>query len=323
MRYIIKIIFSCLIAVNSYSQDSEVIDFAVENIESINKIVITEYKGAVFTLIKGDEQWSDYKGNCVIQENVGLILDAFKNIEFKSYLPDDVVENYSNRDSITRVKVDIYQNSEYIKSWYIGPPSTDHNGQVMFLKTKSSNGDFPVITKMRGVVGVIEPRFYSDYKKWKCTTIFEISPNEIASISITNFENPKESFSVDISQKDLKVYQDSVRINISDTSSVYRYINKFKKVNFERYDNELTTNQIDSLKATNPFLKLELMDKRGFSKTLYCYRKTDKRSDNLFDENRFWCILFPNDELVICQYFVFNSLIKGEYYFPLTNKKKK
>lgn len=316
MKSIVNIISICLITLTSYSQNSEIVNFAIENIDGVDKIVITEKNGVVFTLVKGAEQWNDDKGNCIIQENVDLILDAFANIEFDGFLSDKIVQQYSNRDSITRVKIDIYEHNQYLKTWYIGPPSNDRNGQIMFLKTKYSTGELPVVTKVKGLVGIIEPRFFSDNKKWKCTTIFAISPEEIASVIVTHTENKKKSFRVDISNEAIQVIIDTTRLSIIDTASVYRYLGKFRNVQFERFDDQLNSNQIDSLKATTPFLKLEVIDKNGTSKSLYGYRKKS-------DENRFWCMLFPYEEFVTCQYFSFNTLITSEYYFQLADENEK
>lgn len=318
MQHITNIIILCLTSVISYSQNPEKIDFAIENIASVNKIVIIENNGRAFTLIKDDNLWSDDNGNCVVQESVGFILDAFEKIEFKGYLPENTIEHYSKRDSISRFKVEIYQNSVCTKIWYIGPPSHDHNGQIMYLKSKDSNGKTPVLTRVRGLVGIIEPRFFTDPLMWECTEVFKITPKELAWIRVTNNEDSTKSFSVYQNQDGIKVFQGTNELKVSDKASIYRYIDKYKKIHYDRPNYQPSKLQIDSLEKTIPFIVLEVMNQNGYSKIVKCYRKIKSHSIDV-DENRFWCILPPEHDLVECQYHVFNSLFNGELYFPLSN----
>lgn len=320
MQRLIHILFICILPFCLTAQNEKVIDFSIKDISTVDKVVLSNKQNQSITFIKKENLWRDMHHDCVNQERVHLMLETIKNISFQGYLSENTVKVYTEQNAFDQIKVEIYQHGKWSKTWYIGPPTHDHMGQIISLESsQSTEKSFPAITKMKGLVGIISPRFPVDPKNWRCTTIFKISPEEITSVHVTNFENENKSFHIDVLHNDLRVYQNDHRLNITDTSAVYHYLNQFKKIHFERFDSEASKSDIERLTASAPFVKIEIMKKNGFSKTILCYRKPDKHNPNNIDLDQFWCILPPSGELVVCQYFVFNALIHGEHYFPITN----
>ncbi len=84
----------------------ELIAFNIEDITKVNKFKITDPQGRKITILKNGNEWSTESGECIQQESVNFILDAFKNIEFKGYLPENsrkrMVKNMVYRSSISR-----------------------------------------------------------------------------------------------------------------------------------------------------------------------------------------------------------------------------
>jgi hypothetical protein len=66
----------------------------------------------------------------------------------------------------------------------------------MQLETPNEKSDLPVIMKVKGLEGIIEPRFFADPRRWICTELFSLERNEIANVDVKLIENPKRSFSV-------------------------------------------------------------------------------------------------------------------------------
>ena len=67
-----------------------------------------------------------------------LILQAFKNIEFKGYLPEKSVKKFTNVMTAQHVKVEVFSGGDWDKTWYIGPASQDHYGQIMLWKQQKT-----------------------------------------------------------------------------------------------------------------------------------------------------------------------------------------
>ncbi len=309
------------------SVESELIEFAIKDADKIDRIVVTDNFGRVMDLRlpKGATEWTDKDGNCVMQEGVHYILDACKKIEFKGYLTDNAAETNKNLMLSKHIKVEYYIGGKWNKTWYVGPPTQDHLGQVMLLDSKElGRSDRPVIMSIKGMYGIIEPRFYADPLKWKCTQIFSIQPQEIRKVEVSYPLQPARSFSVEnLGNNKYSVRQQNIPLPAVDTQFVMLYLNKFKKIHYETPNYILTPAQIDSLKKTSPFCTLRIDLKDGKSERIRMFRiESDQTQLNELGEpvthevDRFWAEL-SNGEVVKCQYFVFDPLTLGHLYFPL------
>ncbi len=310
------------------SIETELIEFGFESVDNIDKIIISSDLGDNFEIIKGKNNWTAADGGCIGQPNVGYILDVFKNIEFKGYLTENSVVTHKKRMMSKHIKVEIFENGKWSKTWYIGPPSSDHYGQIMLLDSREYGmSDKPVIMHVKGLKGIIEPTFYADPLKWKCTNIFSISGNEIKKVEVKYNDEPSRSFSVESEGSTFTVKQNNQVLPRVDTSSVFMYLNKYKKIHFNMPNYVLNNKQIDSLKKTTPFCVLTLEEKIGKKTKLKLYRMPSaEESLNefgipvKFDMDNLWCVL-PSGDLVKCQYYVFNPLLLGHMYFPLDMSK--
>lgn len=310
------------------SNKTELIDFAIKDVSTVDKLIITDSFGNSFEIIKNGDQWTDKDGGCIVQESAELIIDALKNIEFKGYLPGTSHEKFTNLMSAQHTKVKIFQNGEWTKSWYLGPASKDHYGQIMLLDSEEyGKSDIPVLMKIKGVNGIIEPRFFADSRKWMCTNIFAIPIQELSKVDVKFNDEPERSFTVTKNGINLNVYQQGKKLNIVDTSMIFTYLHNYKKIHFDLPNYELSEKQVDSVKNTIPFCVLTVTENSKKTTQLRCFRLVTKDENELdqidglaeiYDtsRDRFWCEL-PNGKLVKCQYFVFNPLFMGHIYFPL------
>lgn len=308
---------------NSEKSDSELLEFSIADTSSIDKIQIMDAYNNQFELIKGENgAWTDGDGNCVIQEPVHTMLETFKNVEFKGYVPENSKKNVTNRVAATNTEVKIFQNGNWIKTWYVGSATQDHYGTYMLLETPREKSDYPVIMKVRGLSGIIEPRFFADKRKWRCTEIFAIPRDEIASVNVYYPKEKERNFSVERKGLEYIVKHDGQVLGGIDTNMAVRYLNAYKKIHFELVNYEFSDKQVDSVKRTKPFCELTLKKVDGKTQKLRMFRmngqgqelEDDYGNPVEYDVNRFWCEL-PSGELVKAQYFVFNPLIMGHLYF--------
>lgn len=309
---------------NKDKSDSQLIEFAIEDISTVDRVIITDPFERTFEIIKKDGKWTDKDGGCVVPESVEFVLDAFEKIEFKGYLADNSLERFTNLMAGQHTKVEIFQNGEWVKTWYIGPAAQDHLGQIMLLDDRDAGkSDFPVLMKIKGVHGIIEPRFFADPRKWMCTNIFQLEIGQISKVDLKFNDEPARSFTVTKKGDNLNVYQQGKKLQNVDTSMIFRYLNNYRKINFDIPNYELSEKQIDSLKRTKPFCVLSVEETSGRVSKLKCFRIVTRTPEAVgmasvvdIDNNKFWCEL-PNGELVKCQYFVFNPLFLGHIYFPM------
>jgi hypothetical protein len=313
---------------SSGKSDVNLLEFGIADTSKVDKIVITDAFSNKITLKREGKLWTDAQGGCISQNNIQLILQAFKNIEFKGYLPEKSLKKFTTIMTAQNVKVEIFTEGEWDKTWYIGPASQDHYGQIMLLETANDGkSKSPVIMKLKDLRGIIEPRFFADKRKWVCTKIFELKQSQIASIEVQNLDKPQRSFKIDNSSTTPKVLSAGKPLTNIDTMMVFRYLQNFKKIHYNLANYELTKKQVDSLKLTKPFSILTLKEKNGTTTKLRMFKiKAKEPQKNEFaevmtadDMDNFWCEINGKD-LVKCQFFVFNPILIGEAYFPELNK---
>jgi len=303
----------------------EKVEFSFKSSKNIDKIELTDPFGNSFSLIKTNGEWTDIKGNCVMQEGVDNILDVAENIQFKGYLDNQEEKTVSKQMKTNNIKVKFYEHGTYSKTWYIGPSAQDHYGQIMMLEGPNMKITKPVIMEHKEVKGIIQPRFFTDPKLWMCTEIFSYDVDEIKSVQIEFPNESKNNFKILNKGNSFEISSNGKRVEDFEVQNAYRYLQNYKKIHFESANFTMNKKQIDSLKLTTPFCILELMDSKNQFTQLKMYRiPVEDPQENEFgqlvnmDVNRFWCEL-NNGDIVKCQYFVFNQIIYGKVYFPSMN----
>jgi hypothetical protein len=313
---------------SSGKSDNNLLEFGIADTSKVDKIVITDAFSNKITLKREGKQWTDAQGGCISQNNIQMILQTFKNIEFKGYLPEKSLKKFTTIMTAQHIKVEIFTEGDWNRTWYIGPAAQDHYGQIMLLETADQGkSKTPVIMKLKDLKGIIEPRFFADKRKWVCTKIFELKQSQIASVEVQNLDKPQRSFKIDNSSTTPKVLSTGKPLTNIDTMMVFRYLQNFKKIHYNLANYELNKRQVDSLKQTKPFSILTLKEKNGTITKLRMFKiKRKEPQQNEFaeimtadDMDNFWCEINGKD-LVKCQYFVFNSILIGEAYFPELNK---
>jgi hypothetical protein len=310
------------------SVETSLFNFAIEDTASVDRIVMTDLNSNSYEIIRDGKVWTNKDGDCILQENVQNILHAIKNIEFKGYLPENSIKKTINQMSAIALKVEIYQKGSWSKTWYIGTASQDHYGQIMLLDSREDGkSDQPVLMKIKGVNGIIEPNFIVDPRKWMCTNIFALSIDQIKKVEVKNYEDPWRSFSISKEKSNFEVKQNGMRLPEIDTLKAYRYLQSFKKVNFYLPNYVLNQKQVDSVLHSKPFGSMKVTETNGKVSELKFFGIQGEETFNgeygevtNMDLNNFWCLL-PNKQLVKCQFFVFDPLTRGDIYFPFDSSK--
>lgn len=309
---------------NEGKSDKELIEFNIEDTNLVDRIIITDAFSKKMEVIRNGAAWTDIDGGCIMQSNVNFILEAFKKIEFKGYLTDKSQKQFTKLMSSQHIKVEIFKNGEWTKTWFIGPSAKDHFGQIMLLDSREyGKSDFPVVMKIKGESGIIDPRFFAEKRKWMCTNIFAVPIDRISKVEVKYTQEPSRSFTVTKKGNKMNVYQQTNLLQNVDPKKIYLYLQNYKKIHFDIANYELSNKQLDSLKRSTPFSTLTLTETNGLKTKLRFFRiKSKEINTNEFgdvvdlDMNKFWCEL-DNGEVVKCQYYVFNPLILGHIYFPM------
>lgn len=305
--------------------DTELKNFAIEAIETIDKVIISNTRGQKLVVIKKGDSWSDSENHCLVQENIDFMLDAIKNIEFKGYVSENAKENYRKKMIAQHTKVEIFQNGELTTTWYIGPETPDRYGQIMLLDSKEhGKSKYPVMMRIKNMNGVIGPRFKADYREWMCSDIFSYRRKDIKEVDLQFPQEPAKNFTIKGNGIQFDVLHNGQKLPQVDTSNVYRYLQLYSDINYSSANYLLSNKQVDSVKASQAFCVLTLTESNGTKKQLRMFpialtKATEFPNESVAIDNNsgdtFWCEL--NDgTLVKCQYFHFDPILMGHLYFP-------
>ncbi|SFT69934.1 hypothetical protein SAMN05216474_1893 [Lishizhenia tianjinensis] len=286
------------------SDPTELINFEVENVEEVDKIVIYDPLFNVdFTLVKKDEEWKDGNGNCVQDNPVENILEAFRKISFKGYVNDKLKPTVNKLMAAKAKQVDIYKNGKLVKTWFVGHGTPDHHGTYMLLQTPDIKSDQPVIMDMEGLNGIIEPRFFVDPKQWACSDLFAFEQNNIQGVELVNAQTPEESYNIQLENGDYVARTGEEVLNVNK-QNLLSFLNAFDNIHFNQQNYTMNNAQIDSMKRTTPHYSLKITPKKGEVETYNFYDYIDdvpSRPDtNIFSMEYLWTFT-KEDNLVRVQ----------------------
>lgn len=300
------------------SGDLSLIDFAIEDTASVDKIEIYDsYMNQSFTVKRSESgKWVDGDGNCVQQEIPKVMLETFLKATLKGYVSEGATENMYNLLMAKHKSVKIYQNGKWVKTWYVGHPTQDHNGTHMLLETPDAKSDHPVIMSMRGFYGILDPRFHADPKKYQCSFMFSFERTDIEELKMTNRIVPEESFEIILRNGDYVVTSNGIPLKGIIKDNLTFYLNGFKNIHFNQPNYTMSEEDIKAMKSKPADYNLTIKSK-SFSYELDLYRRLDPEASAdtvLYDEDYLWGIL-PAGEVVRMQYYVVGPLIDGQTVF--------
>lgn len=300
------------------SGDLSLIDFAIEDTASVDKIEIFDsYMNQEFT-IKRDKSgvWVDKDGNCVQQEIPKIMLETFLKATLKGYVSEGASANMYNLLMAKHKSVKIFQNGNWLKTWYVGHPTQDHNGTHMLLETPDVKSDNPVIMSMKGFYGILEPRFHADPKKYQCSFMFSFERTDIDGIRLTNRIEPNESFEIAHRNGDYIVTSNGIPLKGILKDNLTFYLNGFKNIHFNQPNYTLSEEEIQSMRSKPADVELSISSTSS-NYSLELYRRLDPEASAdtiLYDEDYLWGFL-PTGEVVRMQYYVVGPLIDGQTVF--------
>lgn len=320
---IVGIVVLAYVAINlsqkeKASGDLSLIDFAIEDTASVDKIEIYDsFMDQEFTVKRNaDGVWVDKDGNCVQQEIPKIMLETFLKATLKGYVSKGASENMHNLLMAKHKSVKIYQNGKWTKTWYVGHPTQDHNGTHMLLETPEVKSDLPVIMSMKGFYGILEPRFHADPKKYQCSFMFSFDRTDIENIKLVNRIEPYESFEISHRNGDYIVTSNGIPMKGIIKDNLIFYLNGFKNIHFNQPNYTLSEEDIQAMKNKPADYELSIAGKTS-TYELDLYRRLDPEASPdtlLYDEDYLWGVL-PEGEVVRMQYYVIGPLIEGQMVF--------
>lgn len=299
-------------------------EFAISDTAQVGKIFITDAQGQSVTLqrAEGERLWNldgKYKAR---KDAVDLLLRTFLRMRVRSNVPLKAEENMIKLLASAGKKVEVYDlKGKWIKTYYVGTPTPDHNGTIMLLELpRHGRGERPYIVYMEGFTGFLSTRFHADQQDWRYTGIFEFPKLEdLQKVEVWIHNDPAQSFSIIWNGgNDLQLMAEHTKqqIAVFDTLMAKDFLLRFKKVHLESYNSRLNPFQQDSLKKLPPPYVLAVTSRSGKRSQIDLYLKPAVK--DVYDENgqRYaWDLdnlygVTDEGEVVSCQAYVFDPLLR-------------
>ncbi|MEZ7900888.1 MAG: hypothetical protein ACI8RY_001170 [Urechidicola sp.] len=298
-------------------------DFAIENTDAIDKIIITESNRNKAELELKNGEWmlnNEFKARLV---NVELLLKTFRNIKVQTSVSNDmkktVVANMASRYK----KVEIFENGKLSKTYFVGSATKDHYGTYMLLEKNGRKSSEPYVMHIPGFNGFLESRFYTNENDWKYSGVFVYEPLAIKSIKVEHGEMPEESFLITQEDKIVSLASiNGIKIEKLNNSLVENYVLIYEKIFFNKIA-DFSSEKVDSIKAITPLYKIEVVDSNGdFKKVNFLRKKKDfveidevTGEEIMYDENYLLGYYPKSKEIFVFQFFNLGNIFAKKSYF--------
>lgn len=292
--------------------EDELSNFAVEDISTIDKIFIADKQNNTVTLDKVENGWKVNQKFYAREDAIENILQAIGRMKVKRPISKAERNTQIKRLAADGRKVEIYQNGQLTKVYYVGGPTQDQYGTYVILEGSS----VPFITHIPGFLGFLTPRFFALEELWRENFIFKSEPKSIQRIQYTNSEDPQKSFTLIKNQNNqyqILDYKNHVLPNI-DSLQIQKYVMTFKKISYEAMITEMSDSKKDSIKNTVPFYTIKIdagENNRQVIKTYHIKNETMYNDDGkllAYDPDRMYGYFNQDKDLATVQFRTFDRI---------------
>ncbi|MDH3652342.1 MAG: DUF4340 domain-containing protein [Saprospiraceae bacterium] len=176
--------------------------FKVEEVSSIERILLTHRDGEQVDLRKQKEGWTvnnSYQARANAIEN---LLDVVTRVDLQ-FIPTEAAMRTMVADLSTQgVRVDILgHQDEILRSYYVGGATPDERGTFMIM----NGSDQPAVTYIPGWEGGLRARYVMQPIEWRSRMIYELQSDRIGQVSIDYPKQQSQSFEIIKTEQSSKV----------------------------------------------------------------------------------------------------------------------
>lgn len=301
----------------------ELSDFAVADTASIDKLFLADREGHKVTLLrKSAYEWTVNDKYQAKPEAINNLLYTIKALEVRSPVGRNMYNNTIKLMASKSTKIEIYEQGNLVKTYYVGHPTMDNLGTFMYLEGSS----VPFIMHIPGFNGYLTSRYFAEEQNWRDQGLLHTSPELIERVFISDLTYPDSTLEV-IKTKNNEYTLGNGKQTFSgfDKLKLNSYLSGASNIYFVKTDNEMTQDQRDSIVKAGPF---KILAVEAGSKTLKAnlYRKPvsvtsrsqyDETTGKIwpFDKDNFYLLRQGDTTWYKCQYFQYDRLLKTPHYF--------
>jgi hypothetical protein len=305
--------------------NKEASNFKYKDTAQVDKIFIADKDGKLLTLDRVKGTWmvnNTYKARPDIMET---LLRTIASVEVKSPVSKLSRENVIKVLASKSVKVEIYNNGNKVKQFYVGHTTQDHLGTYMLLTNPETDENYsePFITHIPGFEGFLNTRFITDELDWRDRLVMSIRPPQIKYIKMDLHEISDSSYIIDLISMQRFTIKTLKGKNVPfEEDKIKQFIAYFLNINCENVLDE-KSNLVDSLsKKALPFATITITDRDSKTQSIQLFHKQPNVSKNeqygidyKYDPDRLYIKYNYNKSYGLGQYYVFGKILQTYGYF--------
>ena len=256
-------------------------EFAVKDVDQIEKIFIADRDGNQTTLVRKSDYW-EYNGKHKARPSVmRTLLDVINRVDVNYVVARAAMKNIVNDMASYGIKVEIYgKENKLLKAYYVGGMTNDETGTYMIMDGSNE----PYVTHIPSWQGGLRARYDLSGDEWRDRTVFSQQPDNIKAISIEYPKQQVHSFRLERKggKFDVKPFSDdspSVNKKVHQ-GKVEAFLYSFESLAGEAFRNEMDSR--DSIVNSVPFCKVTMETEDGELKKADFYPMATYRADGSF-----------------------------------------
>ncbi len=245
--------------VNSGQNEKRVYEdrnFAIENIQDIQRIVLADHKANKTTMEKKAGQWIVNDKYGVNERRFETFMNTLRDIEIK-YIPSRAESETALKQLMSYTnQIKIYNKSdELMKSYFIGGTNANGNGTYMMM----DGADKVFVMHLAHMQGAVDLRYHADSEYWVSKEVFPlIQEKDIKQIAFDFLEQKSESMSIALPEyKMTKVFPGSKPESLPDASKIRAFVTRLLDLKAGRVYDALEGHALDDVKNRNPKLRIK------------------------------------------------------------------
>ncbi len=293
------------------SYDTSMSEFAIEDIQSVNHIFLSDKSGKQIDLKKNSRGWIVNDKYPADPGSVDLLLKGMQKLEIQYIPPKAAEENIIKTMAAFAIQVEAFgKKDKLLKKYYIGGMTQDERG-TYFLMDGSSQ---PYVMQVPGFVGNLRERFRPELGRFRSLKFMQFDPDDVVAVRATYPNQGENDFLLESTLTGYQVYSgEDLPGGIPQKAAkgkVDAYLGRLQKIACEAYLTEDIRQ--DSVTAGTPFCSLELEFRDGKESRVRFWQKLNP---GIPDQpvNRFF--ILKDNEFMLGQYEVLKEAFRNGAFF--------
>lgn len=261
-------------------------NFAIEEIDQVQKIFLADRNGRSVTLERKRDYWQLNGKHRANPNSMQNLLNTIQKLKIKYTPAKAATQNIIKDIATNNIKVEIYnKKNEQLKVYYVGGVTNDEFGTHMIME----DAEEPFVTYVPGFEGGLRVRYSTTERDWRDKAVFKEQMQNIESVSVEYPKQKNKSFKIDRQSGDLIIapfYESTPKINKpAPRGQLERYLINYESLIAESFSNEYEKR--DSIVQLLPFsiIRLKLKGEKEKVVRLHPIIKRAKNGQMILDDD--------------------------------------